>query len=83
MMALPPFVLTRARTQTLVIPPQYALTTPILREVAVNPNSAKGGRLRPIEVFKRFSSLVLGGVVRDSAVKVKVNNGANATPTPT
>jgi hypothetical protein len=58
--------------------PKSALTTPVLREVSINPNLARGNA-PSIEAFKPFSPLVLDGVVgSDSAVKVKVNHGANA-----
>jgi hypothetical protein len=58
--------------------PKSALTTHVLREVSVNPNLARGDA-PSIEAFKPFSPLLLDGVVGwDSAVKVKVNHGANA-----
>ena len=57
--------------------PKSALTTPVLREVAVNSNLAKGSALS-IEALKPFSPLMLEGVVGlGSAVKVKANANAN------
>ena len=58
--------------------PKSALTTPVLREVAVNSNLAKGSA-PSIEALKPFSPLVLEGVVGlGSAVKVKANANNNA-----
>jgi len=57
--------------------PKSALTTPVLREVAVNSNLAKGSA-PSIEALKPFSPLVLEGVVGlGSAVKVKANANNN------
>lgn len=56
--------------------PKSALTTPVLREVSINPNLAKGNA-PSIDAFKPFSPLVVDGVVGDSAIKLKVNGNTN------
>jgi serine/arginine repetitive matrix protein 2 len=55
--------------------PKSALTTPVLREVAVNSNLAKGSA-PSIEALKPFSPLVVDGL--GSAVKLKANANNNA-----
>ena len=64
---------TTARANT----PKSALTTPVLRELAVNPNTnMRKGNAPSIEALKPFSPLVFDGL--DSAVKVKANANANS-----
>ena len=57
--------------------PKSALTTPVLRELGVNPNltNMAKGNAPSIEALKPFSPLVFDGL--DSAVKVKANSNNN------